>query len=96
MANDGYLSSFDWYGGCLARVYIFSLDYGYLSSNGCYRVSNFGFEDWMLIRYEILEETFKFQKLKLTCLASDVFNSSMFEAESGLGQNMKVIGNDVI
>ena len=39
-----------------------------------------GFDDWMLIRYEILEEKFKFQKLKLTCLASDLFNSSMLEA----------------
>ena len=39
-----------------------------------------GFDDWMLIGYEILEEKFKFQKLKLTCLASDLFNSSMLEA----------------
>ena len=50
----------------------------------------------MLIRYEILEEKFKFQKLKLTCLASDLFNSSMLEAELGLDQNMKVVENDVI
>ena len=55
-----------------------------------------GFDDWMLIGYEILEEKFKFQKLKLTCLASDQLHSSMLEAESGLGQNMKVVGNDII
>ena len=38
----------------------------------------------------------EFNKFPALRPASDQLHSSLLEAESGLGQNMKVIGNDVI
>ena len=48
---------------------------------------------WLLTKIPACVVDFQFQRAN--CPASDLLNSSMLEAESGLGQNMKVVANGV-